>query len=183
MPFPTYTKAELSAVIAGVVAFVREGRERFAPFAEPLSVAQCGTMQPFFATEVLARARIVPPERADLENPDFFYRGRKRGFSRMPDFAHLAEVTFDDTMLFHAAITDRLLFHALVHVVQYGVLGVEDYVELYLRNFIRTGLHVVVPFEVHAYELDERFARAPLKDFSVEREVRRWLKKGLYDPA
>ena len=178
MPVPTLSEPELSAIIADVVAFVRAGREQFAPMAEPLGRDQQAAVQAFFPRELLAGVRTVPPEKAKLENPDFYYRARQRGFARMPDFSHLAEVTLGDLILFHAKVTDRLLFHALVHVVQYRILGVEKYVDLYLRNFVRSGVHIVVPFEVHAYALDERFAHTPGKGFSVEAEVRKWLAEG-----
>jgi hypothetical protein len=36
----------------------------------------------------------------------------------LPDFAHMAAITFVDTVVFHEPFTDRLLFHELVHVVQ-----------------------------------------------------------------
>ena len=140
-------------------------------------------MSLFFPADLLASVRIVPPKQAQLPNPDFYYRARQRGFAHMPDFSHLAEVTFGDLIVFHAKITDQLLFHALVHVVQYHALGIEGYVDLYLRNFVRTGKHIVVPFEVHAYGLDQRFMKAPAAAFSVESEVRRWLDEGRYDPA
>lgn len=182
MPLPILNESEVTGIIAGVVEFVRSGRERFAASAEPLSSTQHAAMRPFFPADVLDQVRVVPPERADLPNPDFYYRARDRGFARMPDFSHLAEITLGDLILFHAEVTDRLLFHAMVHVVQYRWLGIERYVDLYLRNFVRSGVHILVPFEVHAYALDERFAKAPAEAFSVESEVRRWLEAGRYNP-
>ena len=183
MALPTLSESELTAIIADVVAFVRAGRQQFAQTAAPLDVVLRKPMEPFFPADLLDAVKIVSAEKARLQNPDFYHRARQRGFGRMPDFSHLAEVTFGDVILFHAELTDRLLFHALVHVVQYRALGVERYVDLYLRNFVRTGTHIVVPFEVHAYALDERFAKAPSTGFSVESEVRRWLEQGRYHPA
>ena len=183
MPLPAYDEKHLAAIIADVVGFVRSMRERFAAASVPLDGLQRQTMQPFFPADLLVAARIVPPEHARFQNPEFYYRARQRGFEHMPDFSHLGELTFEDVILFHAAVTDRLLFHGLVHVTQYRLLGVERYVELYLRNFARSGLHVLVPFEVQAYDLDQRFAATPHVGFSVESEVRRWLKKGRYRPA
>lgn len=183
MPIPTVSESELTAIIVDVVAFVRSGRNQFARTAVPLDPTQRKLMGPFFPADMLDSVRIVSPDKARLQNPDFYHRARQRGFAHMPDFSHLAEITFGDLILFHAAITDRLLFHALVHVVQYRTVGLERYVDLYLRNFVRSGVHVVVPFEVHAYALDERFATAPEKGFSVESEVRCWLEGGRYHPA
>jgi hypothetical protein len=44
----------------------------------------------------------------------------------LPDFAHMAAITFVDTVVSHEAFTSRLLFHELVHVVQYGKLGLQE---------------------------------------------------------
>lgn len=183
MPLPTYSEAELTAIIAEVIAFVRFGRSQFARSAVLLDTVQQKAMEAFFSIDVLGSVRIVPPDTARLQNLDFYYRARQKGFPHMPDFSHLGQITFEDTILFQSAITDRLLFHALVQVVQHRLLGLERYVDLYIRNFIRSGLHFLVPFEVHAYELDERFTMAPAAGFSVESEVRHWCDEGRYNPA
>ena len=44
----------------------------------------------------------------------------------LPDFAHMTAITFVDTVLSHETFTDRLLFHELVHVVQYKQLGMRS---------------------------------------------------------
>ena len=44
-------------------------------------------------------------------------------------------------------MSERALFHGLVHAVQFEVLGLERYAELFVRGFFRTRLHIMVPLE------------------------------------
>jgi hypothetical protein len=56
----------------------------------------------------------------------------------------------------------------------------ERYFELFLRALVRKGAYINVPFEVQAYGLDSRFAASPSQAFSVEEEVKVWLRTGRY---
>ena len=76
-----------------------------------------------------------------------------------------------DTVVSHEPFTDRLLFHELVHVVQYEKLGLEGFASKYVRGFLSGGSYDGIPLEMNAYELDARFAGAPEKVFSVADEV------------
>jgi hypothetical protein len=98
----------------------------------------------------------------------------------MLDFTHKAEIAHPDLIIFQEELVPRLLFHALVHVVQYRVFGLERFLELYVRAFMQTGVYVNVPFEVHAFQLDERFAQSPAMPFSVQAEVEDWANTGRY---
>ena len=160
--------------------YVREQRRQHLPSAAPLSPRQKETVQGFLSPAVLelARVRVIPT--ASFPNPAFFYRARARGFQHMPDYTHLQEITFQDLIVLQEPGSDRLLFHGLVHVVQCQVLGLEEYVAAYLRAFVSTGRHVTVPLEVQAFQLDERFAAAPARPFSVEDEVRDWERRRLF---
>ena len=70
----------------------------------------------------------------------------------------------------------RLLFHELVHVVQFHLLGIEAFVSRYAGGWMKNGFRYrEIPLERDAYELEARFARNPSDRFSVEAEVRRLL--------
>jgi hypothetical protein len=70
----------------------------------------------------------------------------------------------------------RLLFHELVHVVQFSLLGIDEFVSRYVGGWTRNGFRYRdIPLEQHAYELEARFAASPLIPFSVESEVGTWL--------
>ena len=89
-------------------------------------------------------------------------------------------LTFLDVVVFHEKIVERFLFHGLVHAVQFEVLGLERYANLFVRSFVSTKLHFLVPLESHAFSLESKFAGAPASRFSVEDQVRLWVKQARY---
>jgi hypothetical protein len=96
----------------------------------------------------------------------------------LPNFGLMAAITFVDTVVSHEPFTDRLLFHELVHVVQYENLGLEGFADKYVRGFLSGGSYDGIPLEMNAYELDGRFAAPPAKAFSVVDEVQGWVDAG-----
>jgi hypothetical protein len=98
----------------------------------------------------------------------------------LPDFAHMAAITFIDTVVSHEGFTDRLLFHELVHVVQYEKLGLVEFAARYVRGFLSGGSYEAIPLERNASELDARFAAMPAKPFSVDKEVQAWIDAGRF---
>jgi hypothetical protein len=92
----------------------------------------------------------------------------------------MAAITFVDTVVSHEPLTDRLLFHELVHVVQYQKLGVPGFSAKYVTGFLSGGSYETLPLEMNAYKLDARFAGAPAKPFSVEDEVQAWIGAGMF---
>ena len=78
-----------------------------------------------------------------------------------PDFVHMASVTYVDVIVFHDRIESRPLFHGVVHAAQIAILGFEQYVELYVRGFVKNLSWLTIPLEDQAYKLDARFAEAP----------------------
>lgn len=177
---PTYTEPELAGIIADVTGFVRKERERFASVATSLRPAERAVFAPFGSPVLLDSVRVAEPQALGLYNPAFVYRARQRGFTHMPDFVHQAELTFGEIIVLQDRGNLRLLFHGLVHVAQYHLLGIDRYTEAYVRAFVRSGLHVTIPFEVHAFDLDRRFTASPQSPFSIEDEVNFWLADGRY---
>ena len=104
------------------------------------------------------------------------------GFSvnSLPDFAHMAAITFVDTIVSHGPFTERLLFHELVHVVQYEKLGLPEFSTRYVRGFLGGGSYEAIPLEMNAYKIDSRFTAGPTKPFSVEAEVQEWIDAGRF---
>ena len=131
-------------------------------------------MAPYFAAALLDRIRIVELEGARVAIPDFFAQVRVQGFNNLPDIPHMESLTFLDVVAFNEKLSERALFHALVHAVQIEVLGLERYAELWVRGFLKTHAHFTVPLEVHAFSMASRFLRPTLEKFSVEDEVLRW---------
>lgn len=95
----------------------------------------------------------------------------------LPDFALMAAITFVDTVVSREPLMDRLLFHELVHVVQYQKLGLPEFAAKYVTGFLTGGSYEAIPLEVNAHELDARFAAAPTKPFSVANEIQAWVQR------
>jgi hypothetical protein len=137
-------------------------------------------MRPFFPKPALDSTRLVVLTGQRVTNPPFYGQLVQMEFepAALPNFALMAAITFVDTVVSHEPFTDRLLFHELVHVVQYENLGLEGFADKYVRGFLSGGSYDGIPLEVNAYELDGRFAAAPAKAFSVVDEVQGWVDAG-----
>ena len=160
--------------------YLREQRENFRLIAEPLASAHRQTMEPFFSPLLLGRVRIVTLDQRRAQNPPFYADAKALGLDNLPEIPHMASLTFVDVVVFHEAITNRSLFHALVHAVQFEVLGLEGYAERFVRGFLRTRSHVTVPLEAHTFMLESAFAGSQERVFSVEEKVRLWTNQRRY---
>ena len=98
----------------------------------------------------------------------------------LPGFADMAPNTYMDTVVSHEPFTDRLLFHELVHVVQYEKLGLAKFAAKYVKGFLSGGSYEAIPLEMNAYELDARFATEQTKAFSVAAEVKSWIDRARF---
>lgn len=86
-------------------------------------------------------------------------------------------ITFGHVIATRAPMDRSLLFHELVHVVQYRLLGVTGFAHRYMGDFLRTGSYIEIALEACAFELEARFTMGD--KFDVESEVRRWLDRKL----
>ncbi len=111
-------------------------------------------------------------------NPPFYPQLRRFGLVNLPDFSAMAAITFVDVVVSRVPLTTPLLFHELVHVVQYAELGVEAFPERYVQGFLRGGSYERIPLEMNAYELGRRFEADPRRSFSAEAEVIEWINDG-----
>lgn len=163
--------------------FVEEGRKWIAaereahrPSANALSDAAKGGFAPFYDSVLLENVRIkwVPK----ILNPSFFDR-----LGAIPlDFSQMAGITFSDTILLsqeHRTPDEQLaglLFHELVHVAQYAVLGVDEFAKRYVLGWAANGFdYFAIPLEKMAYDLGARAAAAQGVSFSVSDEVKQRL--------
>lgn len=69
-------------------------------------------------------------------------------------------------------LTLPLLFHELVHAVQYKHLGLQGFADGYVRGFLSGGSYEEIPLEKQAYELEGKFSADSAATFSVEDDVR-----------
>jgi hypothetical protein len=177
---PKLNEEQALEISASISAYVREQRDRYFPAGAALSAQRKTIMQPYFSSTVLDRIKIVDLEGASVPNPPFYSKVRDLGFSNLPNFSRMATLTFLDVAVFSERITDTALFHALVHSVQFQILGIQRYADLMVRGFLRTNAHFAVPLEAHAFALESKFARNGSEGFSVEEQVRLWVREGRY---
>jgi hypothetical protein len=151
-----------------VAAYISEQRALFQGKAMPIPPDDKAALQPFFPATVLDEVRVV---RAKVSDPSFYAQLRSLGIHNMPAFSDLAGITFVDIVVHAEPLTRVLLFHELVHVVQYRHLGVAGFADFYVRGFLNGGSYEEIPLEKQAYELEGRFTQNS-GAFSVDEDVR-----------
>lgn len=167
---------------------IREGRlwvaglrDEHRPQGRSLEAEERRAIEGFFADGVLEGVRIrrIP----EITNPEFFSFFDETGRPPPIDFRRARAMALNDTVIVveSRAVpgTDdwlELLFHELVHVVQFAVLGEERYFEEYVRGWAAAGeSYRGIPLEKQAYSLAARFDADPDIRFPVVDEVRRLL--------
>jgi hypothetical protein len=157
--------------------WIRGVRAAHRPLGRVLTPSELEAVGPFFDDSLLRTVRIARVR--SIANPDFYSFLLAQSIAIPLDFTQMAAITFVDTIL----VSERqplpahedmpLLFHELVHVVQYNVLGIDEFVRRYVRGWAANGFQYSrIPLERWAYELDARF-RAGAAAFSVSGEVER----------
>lgn len=152
--------------------WVRRQRDLNYPNALVLSQRDREVFTPFFNRDILDRARTRHVGR--IESPPFHEEARRLGIPRLLDFSGSLGITFVDWIL----ISDRfspsrkswlsLLFHELVHVAQYHLLGTDGFVGQYVKGWVENDHEYLgIPLENQAYELQRRFDQGE-GGFSVE---------------
>ena len=176
----SFPEEKVVAAIDGVRQYLRDQRREYRPQGMPLGPDQQTVMSSFFPPALLAEVRVVQLRNRRIANPPFYAEARNCGLTNLPELAHMASLTFEDVVVFPGEVNDRRLFHALVHAVQFKILGFERYTELFVRGYLRTRAHVSVSLEMQAFILEAKFAENPGEPFSVEEMVRLWAKQGRY---
>jgi hypothetical protein len=158
--------------------YITSSRKKFAPQAVPLTEGQRSAMQPFFPAEAMDSVRLCVLHGTRVPNPSMYSMAKVMGFRNLPDFSDMAAITFVDVVVSHQEFTDPLLFHELVHVVQYAQMGVKEFASRYVHGFIQGGSCEEIPLEKNAYTLEGRFSQNEKQPLSVDDEVRQWREAG-----
>jgi hypothetical protein len=177
-----FTQAELAGLIVEATSWLQQQRDKYYPISDPLSEPVKAKLRPFFSGSILDALRIrdVSQSEETIPYPPFYERVRAGGSRVVPDAAHMTAMPFVDVALFNREPTLRTIFHTLVHVMQFSILGVERFMRGYFETLNESGLWMVVPVEEQAYGLDARYTKDPADTFSVEAEVQYWLRAGKY---
>ena len=132
-------------------------------------------MRAYFPASVLADTRIV---QSRMPDPILYPLVRVFGIKGLLEMSSIGAITLIDVVAYPDELDPGMLFHELVHVVQYRVLGLKQFARLYVRGFLERGGYEGIPLERQAYQLGARFDRWPKGLFSVEEEVIRWHSAG-----
>jgi hypothetical protein len=154
---------------AWMAAYIAEQRAAFHSKAASIGAGHKQALQAFFPADVLNNLRVV---RGRAPQPAFYQQLRAMGIGNAPAFSGMAGVTFQDVVVHVEALTIPLLFHELVHAVQYKHLGLQGFADAYVRGFLTGGSYEEIPLEKQAYELEARFSEDSAAMFSVENDVR-----------
>lgn len=98
---------------------------------------------------------------------------RHLGFD-FPSVAATAAITFDHVIACRERPTVSLLFHELVHTVQYRLLGIPAFARWYVKGFLATKSYRDIPLERCAFHLQFQF-ETQAEPFETEAEVAKWL--------
>ncbi len=174
------TPQQVADAVRCVSSYLQQQRDQYFVSAVPLSNQHKARMWPYFSAATLDQIRILELEGQRVPTPGFYAEARAQGFENLPEITHMDSLTFIDVIVFNESLMERSLFHALVHAVQFQLLGLERYTELFVQSFMRTRTHFTVPLEVHAFALTSKFMRPTPEKFSVEDQVVRWITDGRY---
>lgn len=160
-----------------VAQYIRSHRDRLAPRGVPILSASLHALADYFAAADLDRALIVEQDPLPLFGLGLMSLpssvARSLGWS-LVDPSDIAAITFDHVIATRQPMSPALLFHELVHVVQFRLLGIDTFARHYTRGFFQTGRYDQIPLERCAYDLEARFAQCA-EPFDVEAAVREQL--------
>jgi hypothetical protein len=181
----------LNQLIAQMVTWGRQWisqqRTVFRPLGHPLSDGALAAFSNFFDRDLLKNVRLVTVP--GIDNPPFLEQLRpalSQASVPVLDFSSMAAITFVDTILLVESAArdhrDSLLFHELIHVVQYDILGPDKFVELFITGWVNQGFnYAAIPLEMDAYELQYNYESAPDVGFDVQEEVSQRLELMMED--
>ncbi len=166
-------------LIENAIQWVKTQRDEHRLTARLLTEEEKSEFATFFDSKILdlARIKIVPV----IENPGFYSALQDLKIPRLLDFRNAAGITYKDTILISKRYIRikadsrlrSLIFHELVHVVQYEVFGVREFIKGYVRSWADNGFNYSsIHFEIEAHKLQQRYEANPGKEFSVIDKVR-----------
>jgi hypothetical protein len=138
--------------------YIRAHRTRLVGQGVPLAPAEKAWLREYFEADLLDTVRIVVRDPLPVAVPPFVSLVRRLGFV-FPDLAaaEVSAITFDCVVAAREPMEPATLFHELVHVGQYRVMGVREFARQYVWGFLESGSYGEIPLERDAYALEWRF--------------------------
>jgi hypothetical protein len=175
-PIPGLVKPLVPLVSWMTARYISYHRRRLVKCSSVLSSDLQARLQDFFPRVVLTETRII---QAVMPEPILYPLVKVLGIQGLLPMSSIGAITLVDVVAYPERLGDNTLFHELVHVVQYRVLGLKLFAELYVKGFLAGGGYAGIPLERQAYDLGARFEQHPGKAFSVEEDVIRRHAAGL----
>ncbi|MGC2198395.1 MAG: hypothetical protein WA628_27235 [Terriglobales bacterium] len=175
-PIPRLIRPLVSLISWLTARYIAYHRRRLVPGSATIHGDTQAKLRGFFPDTVLAETRII---RAVMPEPILYPLVKILGIQGLLEMSSIGAITLVDVVAHPGGLDRGTLFHELVHVVQYRVLGLRRFAELYVRGFLEGGGYEGIPLERQAYELGACFDRQPNKIFSVEEDVIRRNEAGL----
>jgi hypothetical protein len=176
-PIPHLIKPLVPLLSWMAARYIAHHRRRLIPRAAPMRDDLVTSLRGFFPDEVLSQTLLV---QATMPEPLLYPLVRLFRIKGMLEMSSIGAITLMDVVAYPDELDDSTLFHELVHVVQYRVLGLKKFALLYVRGFLENGGYDGIPLERQAYELGERFDTRPERIFSVEEDVIRRYADGCF---
>jgi hypothetical protein len=173
MPVSKLKPKQVEQVTEWVATYIADQRSSFVKRARPIPPELANNVRPFFPKDILSGVHVV---RGRADEPAFYSQLREMGIRNPPAFSDMAGITFQDVVVHAEPLTAALLFHELVHALQYKHLGLRGFAERYVRGFLTGGSYEEIPLEKQAYSLENDFVRDPSAVFSVEDYVKDWIR-------
>jgi hypothetical protein len=143
-----------------IADYIRGERNRLAPLGQGLNPLVKDELQQWFAADLLNSVVVVLDE--PVREPPFALQLQIHGIV-LPTFAIAEAVTLSDVIAARFALSRSTLLHELVHVVQYRLLGIDQFGRRYLEEYLRSG-YEAMPLEVIAVELANRLEAGEVFD-------------------
>jgi len=164
------TPAQFQVLYPQIAAWIQETLRSHADSARSVQSAGFPTLSQYYSAGLLQGAKYIPV--ANPPKPPL----ARLGLTQFHAFEQqeVKGVTYLDTYFVRLGCEDQesLHFHELIHVVQWSVLGPEQFVAAYADGLERFG-YWHCPLEVMAYKAESEFVRGII--FDAEKRVRKEL--------
>lgn len=177
MPVPNLAPKQVEQITDWVATYIVDQRSHFHEIAQPIPTDRVSTLRSFFPNDILSGVRVA---RGRASEPLFYSQLRALGVRNAPPFSDMAGIMFQDVVLHVEPLTMPLLFHELVHAVQYKHLGLNGFAKRYVCGFLTGGSYDEIPLEKEAYGLEASFTRNSSMPFSVEEDVKEWIRRNQF---
>jgi hypothetical protein len=145
-----------SAALPSVRAWTQDLVARHAAAARPVADRAFPRLPDYFPEDLLRTTSVVTVTRVP-----FPPLSSEFGLSELAELEHMSfsAITFAGMIFAHTSVAaEATFFHEMVHVVQWKVLGIDDFILTSGAGLVECG-YAQSPFEAFTYDLQHQFER------------------------